>query len=299
MTDTVALRTPQGPARSVLFAPAHHARRVERALTSGADIVVLDLEDAVPLAEKAAARAGLATVLGAPTHPRLYVRINAIDSPEYSADLALVVGGHLEGIVVPKVESAAALHSLDDALQVAEQASQLAARSLAVMPIIETAAGVVHCESIAAASTRVRRLIFGAADYSLDMNLSLDWSEDEHELLYARAKIAHASRAARLEAPIDTATLQVRDLERFLRSARNGARLGYQGKLCLHPDQIAACHSVFTPSDAEIQHARHVLTAYAQAKAIGSAAIEVDGQFVDEPVAERARRVLQRAGLQE
>ena len=299
MTNTFTPRTPQGPARSVLFAPAHHARRVERALTSGADIVVLDLEDAVPVAEKAAARVALQTVLAAPTHPRLYVRLNAIDSAEFPADLAAVVGGHLEGLVVPKVESAAALAALDEALQVAEQTQRRATHALAVMPIIETAAGVVHCEAIANASTRVTRLIFGAADYSLDMNLSLDWSEDEQELLYARAKIAHASRAARREAPIDTATLQVRDLERFLRSARNGARLGYQGKLCLHPDQIAPCHSVFTPSDADLQHARHVLTAYAQAKAIGSAAIEVDGQFVDEPVAERARRVLQRAGLQE
>ena len=299
MTNTFTPRTPQGPARSVLFAPAHHARRVERALTSGADLVVLDLEDAVPVAEKAAARVALQTVLAAPTHPRLYVRLNAIDSAEFPADLAAVVGGHLEGLVVPKVESAAALAALDEALQVAEQTPRRATHALAVMPIIETAAGVVHCEAIANASTRVTRLIFGAADYSLDMNLSLDWSEDEQELLYARAKIAHASRAARREAPIDTATLQVRDLERFLRSARNGARLGYQGKLCLHPDQIAPCHSVFTPSDADLQHARHVLTAYAQAKAIGSAAIEVDGQFVDEPVAERARRVLQRAGLQE
>jgi citrate lyase subunit beta/citryl-CoA lyase len=299
MTDAFATPTSRGPARSVLFAPANHARRVERALTSGADIVVLDLEDAVPWAEKAAARAALATVLCAATHPRLYVRINATSSPEYTADLSVVVGGHLEGIVVPKVESAVALRELETALTVAEQAQRRATPPLAVMPIIETAKGVVHCEAIAAAATRVSRLIFGAADYSLDMNLSLEWSEDEQELLYARAKIAHASRAADLEAPIDTATLQVRDLERFLRSARNGQRLGYQGKLCLHPDQIAPCHAVFTPSEAEIQHAKRVLSAYARAKALGSAAIEVDGQFVDEPVAERARRVLQRAGLQE
>ena len=153
MTNTFTPRTPQGPARSVLFAPAHHARRVERALTSGADIVVLDLEDAVPVAEKAAARVALQTVLAAPTHPRLYVRLNAIDSAEFPADLAAVVGGHLEGLVVPKVESAAALAALDEALQVAEQTPRRATH--ARRPLRGDCGRLRACDSI---DLRRRRL---------------------------------------------------------------------------------------------------------------------------------------------
>lgn len=286
-----------GPARSVLFAPANHARRVERALTSDADLVVLDLEDAVAPGEKAAARDAVRHVLRAATHPRLYVRVNGTASPHHEADLVCLANGHLEGVVLPKAESATELQQVDAHLTALEGLS--IAPPLTLMPIVESATGVTNADAIAGASPRIRRLIFGGADYSLDLDLSLDWSESETELLYARSRLAHASRAARVEAPIDTATLQLRDHERYLRSARQSLALGFQGKLCLHPDHVALAHAVYTPTAEAIDEARAILGAYRAALAAGSASIEVNGLFVDEAIAERARRVLQRAGQRE
>lgn len=288
-----------GCSRSVLFAPGNHPRRAGKALASGADVVVLDLEDAVPAAEKAAARSVVAGVLQGDRRARVYLRVNAVGNAECEADMRLAAACGVEGVVVPKVDNAAVLAIADRLLDGAEREHGLVAGALEVMPIIESAAAVANCDSIACASSRVSRMIFGGADYSLDLDISLDWTPEEQELLYARARLAHASRVARIEAPIDTATLAVRDLERFVRSARNGRTLGFQGKLCLHPDQIEPCHTVFTPSVEELAHARRVLAAFRDAAARGSAATELDGQFIDEPVAERARRMLRRAKLSE
>jgi citrate lyase subunit beta/citryl-CoA lyase len=294
------LRIPPGePTRSILFAPANHARRVARALASAADIVVLDLEDAIPAAEKESARAIVTTQLQVVSHTRVYVRTNHPTDTEFDADLACLEGCHLAGLVIPKVDGADEIAELNARIDAFEQRTDRPVGSIEIIPIIESAAGIVHCEAIALASPRIRRLIFGGADYSLDMGLSLDWTADEHELLYARCKITHASRAARLEPPIDTATLQVRDLDRFLRSASNARTLGFQGKLCLHPDQIEPCHAAFMPSERDISAARRVLAAWSAAATAGSGAIEVDGHFVDEPVAERARRLLKRAGRED
>jgi citrate lyase subunit beta/citryl-CoA lyase len=281
--------------RSFLFAPGNHARRVAKAVELDADVVILDLEDAVAVTEKAAARASVIAALQRPRRSLVYVRVNGVDSIWCQDDIRAVIGQRLDGIVLPKAESAAALQQVDRWITAAESAAGLPVSSLDLMPIVETARGVESALEIAGACARVRRLAFGGGDYTQDLDLV--WTEDEHELAYARAKLSHASRLAGIEAPIDTVVLQVRDTERFVRSARTGRSMGFQGKLCIHPDQIAACNTVFSPSPDEVAHAQRVLAAFELAAAQGLASIQVDGLFVDYPIANKARRVLARAAV--
>jgi citrate lyase subunit beta/citryl-CoA lyase len=278
------------PVRSLLFVPGNHPQRVPKALAAGADVVIVDLEDAVPVAEKEATRAIVLAALGAPRRVRAYVRINSVDTHWCMADLEALVGPWLDGIVVPKVESADHLKVISERMTDCERRRGMDPGALDLLPIIETARGIEGIRAIAAGTARVRRLSFGGADYSNDLDLGS--SDDEAEFAYARARLAHASRAAGLEPPIDTVVTQIRDQERFRRSARNARLLGFGGKLCIHPDQIAPCHEVFTPSADEITRARRIVAAFEAAESAGSAAIQVDGQFVDYPVLYKARRVL-------
>ncbi len=276
--------------RSYLFAPGNHVRRAEKAFTAGADAAILDLEDAVAHAEKAAARPLVVAALERPRAVPGYVRVNDSHSPWWQDDLDAVVGPWLDGVVLPKVESAEEVRGFVERLDACERRAGLAPGSLDLMLIVETARGIVHIDSIAAASPRIGRIALGGGDYTND--LDLEWTADEAALAYARARIAHASRAAGIEPPVDTVVIEVRDQARFLESARNGRRLGFQGKLCIHPDQVAPCHAVFTPGAAEIARARTIVAAFGEAETRGVASIQVDGVFVDYPVARRAQRIL-------
>ncbi len=166
--------------------------------------------------------------------------------------------------------------------------------SIDLMPIVETALGIESARDIAAAATRVRRLAFGGGDYTLD--LQLQWTVEEQELAHARARLVHASRVAGLEPPIDTVLIQFRDGERFRAAAARARQLGFQGKLCIHPDQVPLANAAFSPTPHEVEQARAFVAAYARAEAQGIASIQVDGVFVDAPIVARARRVLAMAG---
>jgi citrate lyase subunit beta/citryl-CoA lyase len=280
------------PRRSLLFAPGNHARRVEKALSLDADAVILDLEDAVAIAEKPATRTAVAAVLQHPRQGLLYVRVNAVDTEFCHGDLVSVVQHGLDGIVLPKVESAAALATIDWLLTQLERERGLAAGDIDLVPIIETARGVQQIDAILTAGTRVRRVAFGAGDFTLDVNMA--WSRDETELAHARAVIVTASRACGIDAPLDTVWVDLTDADGLEASARTALAYGFQGKMCIHPDQIAVVNSVFTPSDAEIGFAERVTAAFAKAEAEGSAAIQLDGKFIDYPIVYRAQRVLQK-----
>lgn len=282
-------RSPLG-LRSFLFAPGNHARRVEKVFESGADAIILDLEDAVAISEKAATRPLVVAAFERDRSSRAYVRINGVDSTYWQADVDAVVRARIDGIVLPKAESAEQVKTVDAYLSKQEKAAGIAAGSLELTLIVETARGIVDVDAIAAASPRVARLAFGGGDYTND--LDLEWTAEEHELSYARARLTHASRAAGLEPPVDTVVLQVKDQDRFRQSARNGRRMGFHGKLCIHPDQIAPCHEVFTPSADEIERAREIVAAFEAAEAAGNASIQVKGVFVDYPVVYKAQRVL-------
>jgi citrate lyase subunit beta/citryl-CoA lyase len=278
------------PLRSFLFAPGNHARRVANALSLDADAVILDLEDAVAIAEKPAARGAVVAALAVPRQSLLYVRVNAADTEFCYGDLIAVVRLGLEGIVLPKVENATALATIDWLLTQLERERDLAPGAIDLIPIIETAGGLTNLDVILAAGTRVKHVAFGAGDFTLDVNMA--WSRTEAELGFARARIATASRAAGIEAPLDTVWVDLADEEGLEISARSALGFGFQGKMCIHPKQIAPVHRVFTPDEAEVAFAERVVAAFAEAEAAGSAAIQLDGKFIDYPILYRAQRVL-------
>jgi citrate lyase subunit beta/citryl-CoA lyase len=280
------------PLRSLLFAPGNHARRVEKALSLDADAVILDLEDAVAIAEKPAAREAVAAALARPRQGLLYVRVNAVDTEFCHGDLMGVIRPGLDGIILPKVESPAALTTIDWLLVQLERERDLPTGAIDLIPIIETARGLQHIDTILAAETRVRRIAFGAGDFTLDVNMA--WSRGETEIAHARAVIATASRASGIEAPLDTVWVDLTDPEGLEASARMALAYGFQGKMCIHPDQIAVVNNVFTPSAGEVAFAERVVAAFAEAEGTGSAAIQIDGKFIDYPIVYRAQRVLQK-----
>ena len=262
------------PLRSFLFAPGNHARRVEKALSLDADAVILDLEDAVATAEKPATREAVAAALGRPRRGWLYVRVNAADTDFCYGDLVAIVKPGLDGVILPKVERPTALATVDWLLCQLERERGLPPGTVDLIPIIETARGLDRLSAILAAGARVRRVAFGAGDFTLDVNMA--WSRGEAELAHARATIVTASRAAELEAPLDTVWVDLADREGLEVSARSAMGFGFQGKMCIHPDQIAVVNRVFTPTDAEIAAAERVAAAFANAEAEGSAAIQLD-----------------------
>lgn len=278
--------------RSFLFAPGNHARRVEKALSLDADAVILDLEDAVATSEKAATRTVIVAALQKPRRGLLYVRVNAADTAFCYGDLVAVVQPGLDGIILPKVESAAGLATIDWLLAQLERDRGMPPGGIDLIPIIETARGLQQIDAILAVGTRVRRVAFGAGDFTLDVNMT--WTRNETELTHARAVVVTASRAAGIDAPLDTVWVDLPDIEGLEASARTALGCGFQGKMCIHPDQIAVVNRVFTPSDAEIAFAERVCAAFARAEAEGQAAIQLDGKFIDYPIVYRAQRVLQR-----
>ena len=222
----------------------------------------------------------------------LYVRVNAVDTDFCYGDLVAVVQRGLDGIILPKVESAAGLATIDWLLAQLERERGLPPGAIDLIPIIETARGVQQIDAILAAGTRVRRVAFGAGDFTLDVNMA--WSRGEAELAHARAVIVTASRASGIDAPLDTVWVDLTDREGLEASARTALAYGFQGKMCIHPEQIAVVNGVFTPSDAEIAFAERVAAAFAAAEAAGSAAIQLDGKFIDYPIVYRAQRVLRK-----
>ena len=277
--------------RSFLFAPGNHARRVEKALTIAADAVILDLEDAVANTEKVSTRPIVVAAFGQPRAGKLYVRVNALSTDWCYADIVAIVRTGLDGIILPKVESADQLRTADWLIGALERERGLPPGGIDLVPIIETALGMSAVEAIARSGTRATKLAFGAGDYTLD--LGMVWSRDELELLPARSAVVMASRAAGIEAPLDTVWADLRDAEGFERSAAHAAALGFQGKMCIHPDQIAGTNAAFSPSPAALAQARRVVAAFEEAEARGLASIQLDGQFIDYPIVLRARRVIE------
>ena len=276
--------------RSLLFSPANSHRKVAKALAGDADAVIIDLEDAVALDEKRAARQDVIAVLANPRPKPVYVRVNGLSTPFCLDDLTLVGARAPDGIILPKVETARDLQIADWVLGQVEEAAGLRRNSIDLMPIIETARGIANVHLFAGTVERVRRMLFGAVDLALDMEADLESSDGP--LQPARFAVAVASRAAGLESPIDTAFIDIGDLDRLQQSAATARRMGYQGKCCIHPAQVETVQKIFTPTAEEYARAEKIVAAFELAEAEGKAAIMVDGLMVDYPVAARARRQL-------
>jgi len=277
--------------RSLLFAPGNHARRVAKALALDADCVILDLEDACPIAEKKATRALVVAACQRSRKSRGYVRVNATSTEFGYGDIVATVAQGVDGIVLPKVESADEIRAVDWVIANLEQERGLAAGQFDVIPIVETGKGMANVRAIAAAAPRIRRIAFGAGDLTLDMNI--EWSRGETELLPYRSECVLASRAAGIEAPLDTVWVDLADAEGLRASTRHVKSLGFQGKMCIHPDQVSEVNAIFSPSAAEVEWSRKVVQAFEAAEAAGSASIQLEGKFIDYPIVDRARRVLE------
>ncbi len=280
--------------RSLLFTPANGGRKVEKAFASAADGVILDLEDAVAVGEKPAARRAAVQALGGERTRTAWVRVNALSTPFCFDDLLAIAPAAPDAIVLPKVESCADVRTADWLLSQLEARYGLAAGSIGLTPILETATGIAAAGDIARGSPRVQRLMFGAVDLALDMDLDLD--DDQGAIAQARFAIALASRAAGLPGPMDTAFVDIPALDRLRASAVRARAMGYSGKLCIHPAQIEVVNEVFTPTTRELERARRIVDAFDAAERAGLAAVSLDGAMIDYPVVLKARRVLLAGG---
>lgn len=261
-------------AQSWLFVPGDRPERFAKAVASGADIVIGDLEDAVAPEAKSAARAHLAQWLS--SGGRAVVRVNAATTTWFDDDLAALVGAPgLLAVLLPKAESA-------------EMVSEAAGRAgVPVVALVESALGVLHAAGIATAATR---LAFGSLDFALDIAADHD---DDGALLLARSTLVLASRAAGLSAPIDGVTTVLDDPARVARDAARGRQLGFGAKLCIHPSQIVPVQAAFRPSVEQIGWAQEIIAAYGDG-AVG-AVRSTRGELIDVPVLRRAQAILERA----
>ncbi|GAA3617980.1 HpcH/HpaI aldolase/citrate lyase family protein [Microlunatus ginsengisoli] len=274
------------PASAVtaLFVPGDRPDRFAKAAAAGPDVVVIDLEDAVPPGAKEAALAAVLAALSPDAGLRALVRLNAAGTATYDrevgavAELAARPGHGLLGVLLPKAEDPAALASLIAAL--ARPGS-----ALAVIPLVESALGVVRAFELASVPG-VTRLAFGALDFTLDVAADLDSAA----VGQARAQLVIGSRAAGVPAPLDSPCTDVRDLERVLAAARESRSAGFGGMLCIHPAQLPAVRAGFAPTAAEIEWARAVIGA--EGGDVQGGAVQIGGRMVDRPVVERARRIL-------
>jgi citrate lyase subunit beta/citryl-CoA lyase len=279
--------------RTFLFAPGNHPRRVEKALGLDADAVILDLEDACPIAEKVATRSVVVAACQRPRQGLAYVRVNAATTEFGYGDIVAVVQKGVDGVILPKLEMVDEIRAVEWVIGNLERERGLAAGSIDVIPIIETAKGMANIRAITAAGTRVRRIAFGAGDFTLD--LAMEWSRAEAELLPYRSECVLASRAAGIEAPLDTVWVDLKDAEGFRNSTRHIKGLGFQGKMCIHPDQVAVANEILAPTAAEVEWCRKAVAAFEAAEKAGSASIQLEGKFIDYPIVYRARRVLETA----
>jgi citrate lyase beta subunit len=268
---------------TALFVPGDRPERFAKASAAGAGVVIIDLEDAVAPASKSAALAAALEAV-APSDGgkgvRALVRVNTRGSRHYDAEItslfwaAQVPGSGLLGIMVPKVEDREALLQLRSYMP----------KHLALVPLVESALGVVNALELARVPG-VTRLAFGAIDFALD----IDADGGDRFLDHARAQLVLASRAAGIAAPFDSPSTDIHDAVKVADSARLASSFGFGGKLCIHPAQLETVHGAFVPTDADIEWAMSVTGSE-------GGATQVDGQMIDRPVTERAKRILQRAG---
>lgn len=280
--------------RSLLFVPGDSQRKIEKAASLDADVVCLDMEDGVALSQKPAARDSIRHALQNVNFGRSerMIRINPYGSGLETEDLRLTIAGRPDSVLLPKVESAEALHWLDAQLAAAEQTNGWPAGGIEMLAMVETARGIVNLKEIASASPRLTALIFGAEDLAGDIGAVR--TREAWEVFYARSAVVTHAAAFGLQA-IDMVFVDFNDTEGLLRECRQGVELGYAGKQLIHPNQIAPTNEAFTPSEAAIARARRVVEAYEQNKAAGLGAFALDGKMVDMPVVKAAQHVLAKA----
>ena len=259
---------------SYLFVPGSRPERFDKAMAAGADVVIIDLEDAVSPVDKDSARASVSAWLSA--EKPICLRINPPDTVWFAADLALCAHPGVAAVMLPK------------AAQVADILRLREAGARRVLPLIESAQGFVNLSALAAAEG-VERLAFGSIDFAVDLGIE----GDDRELDYFRSQLVLASRVAGIAPPIDGVTTAIDDTAVLASETLRGKRFGFGAKLCIHPAQLAVVHASYLPAASEVAWAERVLAAAASSQ---GAAVAVDGKMVDRPVILKAEQILVRAG---
>jgi len=273
--------------RSLFFAPANRPELVEKFPRIPADCFVIDLEDGTPPAEKVTARKMLPRLIdklrSSAADLRLFVRTNGAGTELHEEDVRAAVSCPINGIVLPKVENAAAVRFVADMLERTD-------RPRAVIGGIESVLGLLRVEELAASDCGLMALYFGAEDLASEMQARR--TPAGLEVLYGRSRMVLAARAFDIE-PIDQAVLEVRDDARFTADAQLGRDLGYGGKICVLPRQVALAHQAFSPNAEEISRAERIVSGYEEAMRRGLGTVDLDGQMIDGPLLKRAHRILE------
>jgi citrate lyase beta subunit len=273
------------PRRCLLFMPGDDLKKIQKGIGLGVDVVVMDLEDGVALNRKAAARATIAATLRDLDFGRSerMVRLNPISSGFEHDDLAAVLPYHPDSLMLPKVERAA---------QVQWVSQQLEGTNIRLLPIIETARGIVNLKEIATASDRLDALIFGAEDLAGDIGATrtpAGW-----EVFYARSAVVTHAAAFGLQA-IDTLCIDFNDEAALIADAQLGVQMGFSGKLAIHPTQVNVIQTIFTPADEQIAAAQRLIAAHDEQQAHGTGAFALNGKMIDMPTIRAAQQVLAKA----
>jgi citrate lyase subunit beta/citryl-CoA lyase len=269
----------------MLFMPGHKRDWVDKGIASGADALILDLEDSVPAALKGEARHGVADTLQEKAgvgRADLWVRPNSLVSGMFGADVEAVVGPGLAGLFLPKVFTALDVVRIDAIVSHLEQRNGLEPESIGLIVTLETASSMAHCEDIAAAVPRVGALLGATGpDADVGRELGFEFTPRGEETLYLRSRVVLACRAAGLHHPLCGLWQDIHDVDGFRTFAEDNRRLGYRGIVVIHPSHAAAANEIFTPSPARVAFYREMIAAFHAAEADGHAAIDFQGLHVD------------------
>lgn len=281
--------------RSLLFVPGSDRPKLSKVGRFGADVVVIDLEDAVADEEKEAARATTRDAIPeVGSDAAVVVRVNGATTGAMEGDIGAVVRPELDAIMVPKVQDAEELQRADAAIAAAEERAGIDRGTIRMLVLIETPIGLTRCEEIlATAPERAHTAVFGAGDFTTE--LGVDLSRDAGELQYARSRLVVATRAAGLVAPIDGPWLRLQDVDGLEADCARSRGLGFQGRVTVYPPQVEPVQRSYSAlSDEDAERARRVVEAFEEAEARGVASLRVDGRFVDYPIYRLARDRIRR-----
>ncbi len=282
------------PRRSLLFMPGDDMRKIRKGTQLAVDSIIMDLEDAVAVSQKAAARQVVAEALSTLNfdgRERL-IRINPVSTSFVEADIAATIDAQPDGYVLPKVESGEQIAQIDRWLTAAETAHGWSTGVVRLLGIVETALGVMNIREIATASPRLDALMFGAEDLAGDIGATR--TREGWEVFYARSAVVTAAAAYGKQA-IDTVFVDLSDLDGLAAECAFVQRMGFVGKMAIHPRQVEVINRAFAPTAAEVAQAQRLLDAFAQHQSAGTGVFELDGKMVDMPMVRAAERVLARA----
>jgi citrate lyase beta subunit len=274
--------------------PGDDLHKIQKAATLGVDCICMDLEDGVALNRKAEARLSIRQALGTLDFgpAEKLVRINPVGSGLENDDLWSVLPSHPDGIVIPKVTDGESLRWVGEQIAVVEREQGWPVGSIGMIPLVETARGIVNLVSIAAATMRLQALIFGADDLMGDIGGMR--TREGMEVFYARSAVVTYAAAFNLQA-IDQVFIDIKDIEMLRKEALQGAQMGFSGKQIIHPSQVAPVQEAYTPSEQAVDYARRVVEADAEHQKMGVGAFVLDGRMIDAPTVKAAERILARA----